>query len=154
MEDGSDSTHRAKPLLSMIVTLAVVFGVGLILSAIWLSILVPTVMYVIRAHHAEGVYEGSDARIGGTHGGTFLHPGFRFVTPRGEVVEFVTRSGSTDQPYADGQKVDVLYDPARPTDARLNSFFEVWAAPVFAMIFALPPLLIPVYLFFAARRRR
>jgi hypothetical protein len=150
--DGS-AIRRTLPL-STTLPLAIVFGLGLILTGVWLTVLAPTVMFVSRAHDAQGIYLGSDARVGGLHGGTFLHPAFRFVTPNGKVVDFVTRSGATNQPYADGQKVRVLYDPARPGDARLDTFFEIWAGPVFVMPFALLPLLIPVYIFFAARRRR
>ncbi len=153
MSGGDGSLPRRALPLSTTVPLAVVFGVGLILFVVWLAVLVPTLAFVSSATSAEGVYRGSEARIGGLHGGTFLHPQVRFVTPDGRVVDVVAKSGSTDQPYSDGQRLRVLYDPAHPEHARLDSFFELWAGPVFLAPFALLPLLISAGLYVAARRR-
>ena len=154
MNGGIGSTPRRALPLSTTVPLGIIFGVGLILTCLWLAALVPAVMFVSRAHHAEGVFLGSEARIGGRHAGTFMHPEIRFTTPDGAVVDFVTRSGSSNQPFTDGQKMPVLYDPARPEDAKLDNFFELWAAPVFLAPFALLPLGISAYIFSVARRRR
>lgn len=153
MTDRFRSPPRRALPLSTATPLAIIFGVGLILTCVWLAALVPAVMFAGRAHRAEAVYLGSAARVGGLHAGTFLHPEFRFTAPDGAVVDFVTKSGSTDQPYTDGQKVRILYDPAHPEDARLDTFFELWAAPVFLAPFALLPLGISAYIFGRVRRR-
>ena len=47
-------------------------------------------------------------------------PVLRFALPDGRVVETVANSGSTRDVMKEGQAVDVLYDPADPSDARLH----------------------------------
>lgn len=153
MNGGFGTASRRELPLTTTVPLGIVFIVGLILTCVWLATLFPAVMFASRARHAEGVYLGSASRVGGLHAGTFLHPEIRFTTPDGAVVDFVTKSGSSNQPYADGRRVGVLYDPARPEDARLDNVFELWAGPVFLAPFALLPLSISAFIYVRARRR-
>ena len=121
--------------LSFNVAAVVMGGLGALLVVAWMTVLIPTLVFVARARSAEGVYVGSVAHVGGSHGGTFLRPQFRFVTAEGRKVIFTSRGGSTNQPFNDGQKVRVLYVPAAPTIARRESFFDLWFSSAFLGLF-------------------
>ena len=86
--------------------------------------------FVVHASKAAATFDGAVAHSGGNHGGTFLYPQFKFVTSDGQSVEMTSRIGSTDQPYSDGQKEFVLYDPRRPSRAVLDHFWILWAPTV------------------------
>jgi hypothetical protein len=104
--------------------------VGLILLGLGLFELGSTIAFLARAEQTDARFAGAVARSGGNHGGTFLYPTFQFVTSDGRSVTFASSSGSTGQPYSDGERVRIAYDPRRPDDARLLSFLTLWIAPV------------------------
>jgi hypothetical protein len=58
------------------------------------------------------------------------YPRVRFATPTGESVEFTGSVGSTPAAFDVGEAVAVLYDPADPQDARIDSFFQLWFGPL------------------------
>ena len=103
--------------------------VGLILLGLGLFDLGGTVAFLTRAERTEARFAGAVARSGGNHGGTFLYPTFQFTTRDGRVMTFTSSAGSTAQPYADGERVRIAYDPHNPDDARLLSFLTLWIAP-------------------------
>lgn len=129
MTTGQDDLSRMSRL-SFGVAAAVTGMLGAAAAAACLAVLAPTLGFVARAHPAEGIYVGSVARVGGGHGGTFLHPQFRFRTREGREVTFTSEGGSTDQPFSDGQRVRVLYDPASPHSARRDDFADLWLGPL------------------------
>jgi hypothetical protein len=53
-------------------------------------------------------------------------PVVNFVTPNGEKVEFFSTLGSNPPMYHKGQKVEVVYTPAEPHNARIYDFFSLW----------------------------
>ncbi len=53
-------------------------------------------------------------------------PVVRYKTAAGEMVEFVSSTGSNPPSYNKGEKVEVLYRSAEPSDASINSFFDLW----------------------------
>ncbi|MBR0725359.1 DUF3592 domain-containing protein [Bradyrhizobium manausense] len=103
--------------------------VGLVLLGLGLFDLGRTIAFLARAEQTEARFAGAIARSGGNHGGTFLYPTFQFVTRDGRAMTVTSPSGSTAQPYADGERVGIAYDPQRPEDARLLSFLTLWIAP-------------------------
>ena len=58
------------------------------------------------------------------------HPVVRFTERNGKAIEFVSSIGSNPPGYSEGEKVEVLYLPAEPYKARLNSFFSLWGASI------------------------
>ncbi|MDA9439870.1 hypothetical protein XH98_12165 [Bradyrhizobium sp. CCBAU 51745] len=112
-----------------LVLFLLVLLVGLTLLGRGLFDLGDTIAFLARAEQTEARFVGAVARSGGNHGGTFLHPTFQFTTRDGRVMTFTSPSGSTAQPYADGEPVRIAYDPQRPGDARLLSFLTLWIAP-------------------------
>ena len=53
-------------------------------------------------------------------------PVVRFIDQDGRTSEFVSTTGSNPPSYSKGQKVEVLYRPTAPEDAKINSFFSLW----------------------------
>jgi hypothetical protein len=134
------------------VALAVPFVIGLIFAIATIVTFAQAAIFVAGAVRTDATYAGSVSRAGGRSGGTFFYPQFRFTTDRGQAVTMTTRDGSTDQPYSDGETVSVLYDPAQPEQAKLDSFM-VWIVPLCLAPFAFIFTLIPAGIFILGRRR-
>lgn len=133
------------------IALAVPFIIGLLFAVATVVTFAQAALFVAGAVRTDATYIGSVSRAGGRSGGTFLYPQFRFTTVRGQVVTTTLHDGSTDQPYGDGEKVSVLYDPAQPEHAKLDSLM-VWIVPLSLAPFAVMFTLIPAGVL-AVRRR-
>ncbi len=57
-------------------------------------------------------------------------PVVHFVNRNNETVVFVSSTATNPPGYATGEKVEVLYFPAKPQEARINSFFSLWGGSV------------------------
>ena len=57
-------------------------------------------------------------------------PVVHFTSQNGEAVEFVSSTGSNPPSYSRGERVEVLYQPEEPQNAKINSFFSLWGGPV------------------------
>lgn len=55
-------------------------------------------------------------------------PVIDFTTADNQDIEFESDVSSNPPAYHAGDSVQVLYDPASPHDAKINSFFELWFA--------------------------
>ena len=53
-------------------------------------------------------------------------PVVTFVTGTGKKIEFLSTAGSNPPAYTVGQKVEVLYLPADPRNARIHDFISLW----------------------------
>ena len=127
---------------------AILLSVGGLLMVVWLGVTWPTLAFVVSARPVRAIFVGAVAHSGGNYGGTFLYPQFRFTTPAGQVVTFTGSSGSTGQPYTEGQAVKALYDPQNPTKAQRDGFFDLWAGSAFAGVLAAFPLVLGVLFLF------
>ena len=105
-------------------------GISSLLLAVTVFVGCRETAFVFHASRATATFDGALAHSGGNHGGTFLYPQFKFLTSDGQNVEMTSRFGSTDQPYNNGQKETVLYDPLKPTQAVLDHFWILWAPTV------------------------
>jgi len=105
------------------------FSVGAALLAAGAFAVVHTRRFLARAVAAPGVVIENVWQSGTRSGGAY-YPRVRYRTQAGQEVEFVSRAGSQPASYRDHQTVEVLYDPDRPGDATINSFWSVWLAPV------------------------
>jgi hypothetical protein len=69
---------------------------------------------------------------------TVFHPVVRFVTAREQEVRFQASEGSDDPfAYRVGDSVRVLYDPASPQDARLDTWSSRWGDSIGLVIVGL-----------------
>ena len=55
-------------------------------------------------------------------------PIVRFVTESGRTIEFTSNTGGGG--HREGESVPVRYDPADPTDAKIDEFYNLWFLPV------------------------
>jgi hypothetical protein len=132
---------------------AVPFFIGFLFTAAAIVTFTQAALFVSGAVRTDATFVGNVARPGGNSGGTFLYPRFRFTTDHGQVITMTSRNGSTNQPYSDGEMLPVLYDPAQPEHAKVDSFM-IWIVPLCFAPFALMFTLIPAGVFILRRRRR
>ena len=114
------------------VAFADLIGVGLLLFAFFLYN--RTEAFVERAWPAPGVVVGYE-RGEGDEGQTA--PVVRFETTRGEEQRFRADLYVAWRDYATGETVPVLYDPQRPTDARVDDSLLLWVGPLVSAAFGL-----------------
>lgn len=62
---------------------------------------------------------------------TTYRPVVHFLGQNGQTIEFVSSTGSNPPSYSKGQKVEVMYRPTEPQDAKINGFFSLWGGPIF-----------------------
>ncbi len=105
-------------------------GLGLIVGGVY--VVRSTRRFVARADQAAGVVienvwrESSSSR--GRSGA--YYPRIRFRTRAGRDLEFLSSSGASPASYREGEGVEVLYDPADPSNASINSFWSLWLGAV------------------------
>lgn len=68
----------------------------------------------------------------GTESGAY-YPVVAFTPMNGASVRFTDGAGSLPPDYEVGESVPVLYDPANPQKARLNTWKRVWFVPILLM---------------------
>lgn len=57
-------------------------------------------------------------------------PVVRFVTANGDNIEFTSDTRSNPPGYTQGQRVEVLYHPDAPRDAKISDFGSLWGGPI------------------------
>ena len=136
--------------------IAVPLAIGLLFLVAAVALAGSTLVMLARTTATNAAYVGRVAHSGGSHGGTFLYPRFAFRSGPGKPVQFVTSaSGSTAQPYADGETVRVHYDPAHPDKAVISSFWSLWslwAGPAFLAVFGFGFTALPLGIVVAGKR--
>jgi hypothetical protein len=60
------------------------------------------------------------------------YPVVRFQSTNGQEVQFVSGVGSSPAAFERGEEVEVLYDPAAPEEARIDSWFDLYFVPILA----------------------
>ncbi len=87
--------------------------------------------------HAEGTagtvdHFESHASASGSHQTIYYKPAVVFTAHTGQKYTFTADEESQDRPaYAVGQDVPVLYDPANPSRAELDTFSTAWGTTLF-----------------------
>lgn len=85
---------------------------------------------------------------------TTYAPKYRFVVDGQQVYTVTSSSGSNPPGYEVGEKLQVLYNPQNPSDAKINSFMGLWFGPVLVgamgLVFSLFAA-VPAYMFWRRR---
>lgn len=118
--------RKAPPLLIGVLFTAV--GIGALAAAGWLGM--QTREFVARAAHAQGEVTGLEASRSGSDSSPTYHPTVRFSAADGIEVTFRSSTGTNPPAHRVGDKVPVLYEPADPQHAEIDSFVDVWLAPL------------------------
>jgi hypothetical protein len=83
------------------------------------------------AIEAQGtVIELRESTSGGSHGGSVYNPVVRFADKDGQEHTLYSSTGTYPPAYAVGGRAPVLYDPADPQHAEINSFTGLWLLPL------------------------
>jgi hypothetical protein len=135
------------------ITFAILLTIGFAFCAGALVAATNTLLFLHRATLTQARFVGAVDHVGGNHGGSFLCPQFVFHTPDNRAVTYTSTNCSTAQPYADNQTVPILYDPANPGAARLDTFFNLWTTTLVFAPFALGFLGIPLLVLLSVRRQ-
>lgn len=88
----------------------------------------------------------------GTVSGAY-YPVVEFTDAAGAVVRFTDGVGSLPPDYAAGARVDVVYNPHDPKDARVYTWKRVWLAPTIFVAVGLLPTAIAAAVMWVVRRR-
>lgn len=100
-------------------------GLGLLGGGAWVAR--HAVDLRARAVRADGEVVGMLASR--DDDGTMWAPRVRFRLPNGQSVDFVSSVRTKPPAYAAGDKVVVLYEPERPSEARIDDWMSWWFAP-------------------------
>jgi len=101
---------------------------GLLFLTVAITSAKNTRMFVGEASAAHGTVIDMVARQ--SSDSTTYAPVVRFETEEGETVEFTSNTSSEPPSYVKGERVEILYRPLAPHDARINDFGSLWASPL------------------------
>lgn len=101
-------------------------GLAAIGGTIWL---VYTMWFVAHAAKAQGHIVAMRSSAG-PHGSTEYAPVFAFNDASGITHTQLCSVSSSGYSYEVGEKVPVLYDPARPVHSNIDSFTAIWLFPL------------------------
>jgi hypothetical protein len=101
---------------------------GVVFLVVAVVTLVLTLRFVAGAEHATGTVIDL-SRETDSEGEVVFYPIVSFTTAKGRTLEFRSSTSSSFPPQP-GDRVEVLYDPDDPQDARLSGFFDVWLLPI------------------------
>lgn len=105
----------------------ILIGIGMLAGAF--LIYKSTSSFLAEAAKAEGtVVELAQSRSSDS---TTYRPVVQFTSQNGQAIEFVSSIGSNPPSYSKGQKVEVLYHPTDPQNAKISGFFPLWGSSVF-----------------------
>jgi hypothetical protein len=82
-----------------------------------------------RAVSTEGVV--TDFKTGtDDDGDSVYYPIFQYRAPSGQEYTICSNTGTNPPGFKKGQSVGVLYDPDQPTEARLDTFVQLWLTTI------------------------
>ena len=100
-------------------------GIGILLLVLTPVMVVRTAQFLAGAERTDGTVVDL-SRSKDSEGSVTFSPVVSFTTAEGRTVEFVSSSGSSSPSHSEGDRVEVLYDPDDPNDARLSGFLDLW----------------------------
>jgi hypothetical protein len=116
--------RRTSESASIIRYLFMAIGIGLLVVAGFLYY--NTTTFLAEAAKAEGTV--MDLVLSRSDDSTTYRPLIHFQDQQGETIEFMSSVGSNPPSYSEGDKVEVLYIPSKPQNARVNGWFSLWGA--------------------------
>lgn len=103
-------------------------GLGMLGGAVYSF--VTTWRFIGGAIAADGVVIALEERWSSADGDYTYFPQVAFETEDRRRFEFTGDTGSRPAAFDIGEPVRVLFDPARPETARIDSFFQLWLLPL------------------------
>jgi hypothetical protein len=87
-------------------------------------------------------------------GKTMYSPIVEYTPADGQTLQMTGSTSSSSPSYSRGEKVQVMYDPATPEAARLDTFMEKFFGPLILGFFAVIVTLLGWFLFFGGIKNR
>ena len=103
-------------------------GLGLLGGAVFSF--VTTSRFIGEAVAADGMVVGLEERWDSDDNDYTYYPQVEFQTEDHRTIAFTSDTGSRPAAFDVGEPVRVLFDPARPEAARIDSFFQLWLLPL------------------------
>jgi hypothetical protein len=103
-------------------------GIGSLLLALCLAI--GTVIFIRQAATAQATVVALIEKTDPDEGNIDYFPQFTFSTPDGTSFTINSNNGTNPPEFKRGQQVNVLYDRANPSNARIDSFVQLWLLPL------------------------
>ena len=102
-------------------------GTGLLVGAVALGL--NTRSFIATAKHAEGTVTELLEKRDKDDGSITYTPVVGFTADNGAAISFTSSFSSRPAAYDVGEKVEVLYAPEDPNDARIRGFSSLWLGP-------------------------
>ena len=96
--------------------------------------------FLRRAAHTQGTVIAFQISHSDNHSMSFT-PEINFKNNKGRSVVFNSNLSSDPPQYSVGDKIDVVYDPAKPSNAKVNTFMALWLMPLALCIASVVSLL-------------
>jgi hypothetical protein len=109
---------------------SIFLGIGLLVLGIAIYLTWSTHAWLGRSVQATGVVVENVRMQNRQTGELMFAPLVRFQTADGRTIEFQSSLRTNPPAYSPGQRVTVLYDPAKPVSAEIASLFSIWFAPI------------------------
>jgi len=103
-------------------------AVGLLMIVLALAWYANVRAFIARAAVAPGTVV--DLLPSRSDNSTTWRPVVRFTSADRQNIEFTSSTSSNPPSYSKGERVEVLYAPANPRDAKINGFFSLWGGPL------------------------
>ena len=103
-------------------------GIGLLGGAVLSFVM--TLQFIDRAVAADGVVIALEERWDSDDSAYTYYPRVAFETEDRRKFEFTSDTGSRPASFDIGDPVRVLFDPARPEAARIDSVLQLWLLPL------------------------
>ena len=101
-------------------------GAAMLIAALyWVQ---STRSFVAAAAVAQGTV--IDLEASRSDNSTTWRPVVRFNLPDGRAVQFSSSMSSNPPSYHKGERVEVLYQPSQPYNAKINGFLSLWGGPL------------------------
>ncbi|MEY4744400.1 MAG: hypothetical protein RL272_345 [Candidatus Parcubacteria bacterium] len=126
------TTRQGNPAILVGIVFFVV-GLGALAIAVWLAM--DTRSFVAGAARTQGTVIAVEAGSSGGDSSPTYHPTVRFTDAGGKEVTFTSSTGTNPPSHREGDSVTVLYEPGRPQHAEIDSFVDIWLAPLIAGVF-------------------
>jgi len=103
-----------------------IIGLGMLVGSFFLY--QNTAGFLTSAVEAEGVV--IDLVRKRSSDSTTYAPTVRFTTANGTMIEFTSSTSSNPPSYSRGEQVAILYLPAQPDEAKIDSFSSLWGGTI------------------------
>jgi Protein of unknown function (DUF3592) len=124
-----DSSSRQVSLKSLWRIILILFGVSAIFLCVGIYTAVGTKEFKTHAILAPGTV--IDNVQGMSSGEIFYYPKIHFLSKEGKEITIISAMGASSAEFQVGEAVTLLYDPQRPMQAKIDSFWQLWSLPLF-----------------------